>query len=45
MDSLTRLNEALNYIEENLTHTVDMKEVARIACCSEYHFTTDVLIS
>ncbi|WP_145044985.1 AraC family transcriptional regulator [Paenibacillus xylanexedens] len=39
MDSLTRLNEALNYIEENLTHTLDMKEVARIACCSEYHFT------
>ncbi|WP_338541138.1 AraC family transcriptional regulator [Paenibacillus tundrae] len=39
MDSLTRLNEALNYIEENLTNTLDMKEVARIACCSEYHFT------
>lgn len=39
MDSLTRLNEALNYVEENLLHTVDMKEVARIACCSEYHFT------
>lgn len=39
MDSLTRLNEALNYVEENLLYTVDMKEVARIACCSEYHFT------
>ncbi|WP_128104154.1 AraC family transcriptional regulator [Paenibacillus sp. DCT19] len=39
MESLTRLNEALNYVEENLLHTVDMKEVARIACCSEYHFT------
>ncbi|WP_458124677.1 AraC family transcriptional regulator [Paenibacillus sp. Z3-2] len=39
MDTLARLNEALSYIEENLTDTVDMKEIARIACCSEYHFT------
>ncbi|MFC5403223.1 AraC family transcriptional regulator [Cohnella soli] len=39
MDTLGRFNEALNYMEENLTSTVDYKEVARIACCSEYHFT------
>lgn len=39
MDMLARLNEALSYIEENLTKTVDYKEAARIACCSEYHFT------
>ncbi|MFC9710627.1 GyrI-like domain-containing protein [Paenibacillus sp. NPDC056933] len=39
MDTLARLNEALGYIEENLTDIVDMKEVAQIACCSEYHFT------
>lgn len=39
MDTLARLNKALGYIEENLTDNVDMKEVAQIACCSEYHFT------
>ncbi|SHN60306.1 AraC family transcriptional regulator [Paenibacillus sp. ov031] len=39
MNALARLNEGLSYIEENLTDSVDMKEVARIACCSEYHFT------
>jgi AraC family transcriptional regulator len=39
MDMLERLNGALSYIEENLTNPVDYKEAARIACCSEYHFT------
>lgn len=39
MDMLARLNEALSYIEENLTKPVDYKEAARIACCTEYHFT------
>lgn len=39
MDSLKKMNEALNYIEENLTGEIDVKEVARLACCSEYHFT------
>ncbi|MEC0110012.1 AraC family transcriptional regulator [Paenibacillus taichungensis] len=39
MNTLARLNEGLSYIEENLMDSVDMKEVARIACCSEYHFT------
>ncbi|WNB92394.1 AraC family transcriptional regulator [Bacillus sp. NEB1478] len=38
MDSLKRLNEALSYIEENLTDQVDYKEAARLAYCSEYHF-------
>ena len=38
MDSLKRMNEALGYIEENLTEDIDLKEVARIALCSEYHF-------
>jgi AraC family transcriptional regulator len=38
MDSLKRMNEALSYIEDNLTNDIDMKEVARIALCSEYHF-------
>ena len=39
MDSLGQLNKALDYIEAKLTESVDYKEVARIACCSEYHFT------
>lgn len=38
MDSLKSLNEAITYIEENLTGDIDFKEVARIAYCSEYHF-------
>lgn len=38
MDSLKKMNEALSYIEENLTNDIDMKEVAKIALCSQYHF-------
>lgn len=38
MDSLKSMNEALQYIEENLTHEIDYKKVARLAFCSEYHF-------
>lgn len=38
MDLLKNMNEALTYIEENLTNEVDFKEVARRALCSEYYF-------
>ena len=38
MDSLKRMNKALDYIEENLASEIDLKEIARIALCSEYHF-------
>lgn len=38
MDSLQRMNDALNYIEESLADDIDYKEVARRAYCSEYHF-------
>jgi AraC family transcriptional regulator len=38
MDLLERMNGALKYIEENLTDEIDIKEVSRISCCSEYHF-------
>jgi AraC family transcriptional regulator len=38
MDLLKNMNRALLYIEENLTHEIDFKEVARLAFCSEYHF-------
>ncbi|WP_330387883.1 AraC family transcriptional regulator [Natronincola peptidivorans] len=30
------MNEALSYIEENLTNDIDIKEVARIGLSSEY---------
>ncbi|MFC3038699.1 GyrI-like domain-containing protein [Virgibacillus xinjiangensis] len=38
MELLKNMNEAMKYIEENLTGNLDMKVVARIAHCSEYHF-------
>ena len=38
MGLLKKMNEALRYVEENLADDIDFKEVARIACCSEYHF-------
>jgi AraC family transcriptional regulator len=38
MDSLKSMNDAMRYIEENLTNEIDFKVVARIAHCSEYHF-------
>lgn len=38
MDSLKNMNGAIKFIEENLTNEIDFKEVARLACCSEYHF-------
>lgn len=38
MDLLKNMNRALNYIEEKLTAEIDLKEVARLAFCSEYHF-------
>lgn len=39
LDWLNRMNSAIDYIESNLTGAIDMGEVARSACCSEYHFT------
>lgn len=38
MDLLVKMNDALQYIEENLADNIDFKEVARMAFCSEYHF-------
>lgn len=38
MNIIKNLNDALDYIEENLTNDIDYKEVARLAFCSEYHF-------
>ncbi|KOY83433.1 AraC family transcriptional regulator [Lysinibacillus macroides] len=38
MDSLISMNNAIAYIEANLTNDIDLKEVAQRAYCSEYHF-------
>lgn len=38
MDWLTRMNNALDYIEENLIGEIDKQHIARLACCSEFHF-------
>jgi len=38
MDWISRLNEAIGYIEDNLTDEVDVEVAARIACCSTFHF-------
>lgn len=39
MDLLKNMNQALQYIEENLVNDIDLKEVAKKAICSEYHFS------
>lgn len=38
MDSLASMNQALAYIEDNLTDEIDFRQVERLALCSEYHF-------
>lgn len=38
MDVLTRMSRALAYVEENLAGEIDHAVLARIACCSSYHF-------
>lgn len=38
MDFLQAMNEALDYIEENLTAEIHVEEAARRAGCSQYHF-------
>jgi AraC family transcriptional regulator len=38
MEPLLQLNEAMRYIEAHLAEEIDFDQVARLACCSEYHF-------
>ena len=38
MDWLNRMNNALDYIEENLAGEIDKHNIAKLACCSEFHF-------
>ncbi len=38
MEWIERLNEAVAYIEANLTDRLDYERLGQIACCSSYHF-------
>lgn len=38
MDWLTKMNNALDYIEENLTGEIDYAAAAQKACCSSFNF-------
>lgn len=38
MEWLERLNQAIDYIEDNLSETIDYDQAAQIACCSTFHF-------
>ena len=38
MEWIERLNATMIYIEERLTDNIDYDEIARIACCSAYHY-------
>lgn len=38
MEWIEKLNKAISYIEEHLTEEISYDELARIACCSTYHF-------
>lgn len=38
MEWLDRLNQAIGYIEQNLDSEINYDHLARIACCSTFHF-------
>lgn len=38
MEWIEKLNDAVRYIEENLSGEIDMEKAAEKACCSLYHF-------
>ena len=38
MEWIERLNDAISYIEEHLTEEINYEQLAKIACCSTYHF-------
>lgn len=38
MDWVERLNNAIKYIEEHLTDKIEYEELAKLLCCSTYHF-------
>jgi len=38
MEWLQRMNDALEYMEDNLDGEISIEKAARLACCSQYHF-------
>jgi len=38
MDWIENLNKAMVYMEKHMTEEIDYVQVAKIACCSSYHF-------
>lgn len=38
LDWLNRMNEVIEYIENNISDEIDYNEIAKIACCPNYHF-------
>ena len=38
MEWIERLNDTISYIEEHLTGEIEYEQLAKIACCSSYHF-------
>lgn len=38
MEWIERLNAAVNYLEERLSEELEYEQIARVACCSTYHF-------
>lgn len=38
MEWIECLNNAINYIEEHLEDEIDYEQIAKIACCSTFHF-------
>lgn len=38
MEWIERLNKSIEYIEEHITEEISYDELAKIACCSTYHF-------
>lgn len=38
MDWITCLNNAVEYLESNMTEAISYEQAAKIACCSTYHF-------
>ncbi|MGX7420194.1 GyrI-like domain-containing protein [Carnobacterium gallinarum] len=38
MDTIQRLNQTIDYIEEHLDQEINTRELAKLNCCSDYHF-------
>ncbi|WP_202710983.1 AraC family transcriptional regulator [Sporosalibacterium faouarense] len=38
MEHLGKLNDSIDYIEENLSKDIDIKKVAEVACLSKFHY-------